>query len=92
VFLLPATVNCEDAEYTNVILPWGIAAMVVFPVGVNLLYATLLFWNRAEIHSEKIGGASSGSAVAFLHKPFTPSCFCWEVVDSVRGLSVSPVV
>ena len=80
-------VNCEDTEYTNVILPIGIVAALVFPVGVNLLYMTILFRHRAEIHSEKNESVSS-SAVSFLHKPFTQDCFWWEAVDSVR-ISVS---
>ena len=78
----PSTVSCEDTEYTNAIFPIGIIATLAFPVGVNLLYAALLFRHRAEIHSEKTEDAS-GSAVSFLHEPFTPSCFWWEPVDSV---------
>ena len=56
--------------------------MLVFPLGVNVLYMIILYSHRAEIRSEKTEG-NSVSAVSFLHKPFTTSCFCWEAVDSV---------
>ena len=77
--------DCEGIEYKNMIFQIGIMAMLVFPVGVNFLYVTILFGHSVEIHSEKTEGAS-GSAVSFLHKPFTLDCFWWEAVDSVCAI------
>jgi hypothetical protein len=81
--LLSATVNCEGTEYTNFILLYGIVSMLAFPVGVNLLYVIIIFCHRAETHAKKKIEGASGSAVSFLHKPFTSSCFWWEAVDSL---------
>ena len=81
--------------YDNFILPYAPAALLTFPVGVNLLYATILFRHRAEIQPEKTetapdpavlkkAKATLDSAVSFLYRPFSRSCFWWEAVDSVR--------
>jgi len=63
-----------------------------FPVGVNALYAALLWWNRAMICVEKDPSIDEedkkriipdGTMVSFLHHPYSGKYFWWEAVDSV---------
>ena len=94
------TVNTASAEYTGFFIPYSVLCILVYPVGVNALYVVLLWWNRSEIRSEKkctVDGKAAGKAVgdggktmiSFLHRPYSPTYFWWEPVDSVSDAACS---
>ena len=90
---LRCTVNTESTEYTHFVIPYAIACIAMYPLGVNILYGVLLWRNRAAIRSlkkestvdeeakQKLVG--DGTMISFLHYPYSGSYFWWEAVDSV---------
>ena len=65
---------------------------MVYPVGINALYAVLLWRNRVVICVEKDSTVDAkakrkligdGTMVSFLHYPYSGNYFLWEGVDSV---------
>ena len=79
------TVSCESTEYLHFIFPIGVCAVVIYPVGINLLYIVLLWKHHAEIHAEKQASEIvEATGITFLHRPFSRECFWWEIIDSVR--------
>ena len=85
------SVMCEgdhDTEYVQFLRPWATVAVVVYPIGVNLLYSVLLWRNRADIKTETLKDKACRdiTAIEFLYKPFSQKFFWWEAVDSVGSM------
>ena len=75
--------DCNGEEYRHLILPWAIASLVLYPVGVNLMYGVVLFRNRVAIQK---GGADD---IAFIHYAYAPHAWFFEPVDSFRRISLT---
>ena len=80
-------------------MPWAIVCIILYPVGVNLLYVALLWMNRADIRLEKDSTAidakakkANGTMIGFLHHPWSANYFWWEAVDSVCPAMVQHVI
>ena len=79
------SVCTSSPEYVQLLRPIAIIAVVVYPVGVNLLYSVLLWRHRNEIQMEALKDKTSRGTtpISFLYQPFTREFFWWEAVDSV---------
>ena len=72
------SLNCNDAAYGRVvILAW--TAIALYPIGVPLLYLTLLLHARKAILTERPTDFSR--SLTFLHQDYTPSMYWWEFVE-----------
>ena len=63
-------------------MPLAWAAVVIYPVGLVVLNASLLFCARKAITSKRETPLSK--AIAFLHKEYEPHLFWWELVEMLR--------
>ena len=72
------SLNCNDAEYRRVrFLAW--VAIALYPVGVPLLYLTLLLCARKAILTEQPSALSR--SLTFLHQDYELSMYWWEMVE-----------
>ena len=72
------SLDCNDAEYGRVVsMAW--VAIALYPIGVPLLYLTLLLSARKAILTEQPTALSR--SLTFLHQDYAPSMFWWEMVE-----------
>ena len=75
--------SCHSDVYRFQIVPWAIACVVIYPVGMTAMYAIVLYLNRDAIQK---GDATD---IAFLHYSYKPSMWFWEPVDLLRRVSLT---
>ena len=63
-------------------MPLAWAAVIIYPVGLIVLNASLLFCARKAITSKR--ETPLANAIAFLHKEYEPHLFWWELVEMLR--------
>jgi hypothetical protein len=79
------TLSCESKEYNRLYaLAWF--GFALYPVGVNALYAGLLY--RARDAIQRRGGAGA-EHLSFLFRNYTPEYFAFDVVDNLRRILLS---
>ena len=79
------TLSCESTEYKQLeVLAWF--GLLLYPVGVNALYAGLLFRARDAIQHRDGAGAEH---LSFLFRSYAPEYFAFDVVDSLRRILLS---
>ena len=72
------SLDCDDPEYTRVVfLSW--VAIALYPVGVPLLYLTLLWCAREAIRTEQ--PTALARSLTFLHQDYELSMYWWEMVE-----------
>ena len=72
------SLDCDDAEHRRVLeLAW--VAIALYPLGVPLLYITLLWCARKAIRTEQPTALSR--SLTFLHQDYELSMYWWEMVD-----------
>ena len=78
--------SCNSDEYRHWIRPWAAASGLLYPVGVNVMYALILFRNKDAI--------TKGEAkdIAFLHHAYNKDAWFWEPIDSLRRISLTGAV
>eukprot|EP00903_Cladosiphon_okamuranus_P017744 g16334.t1 len=66
----------------------------VYPVGIPLMYAALLFWGRdaLKIAAVRNMDESHVQAAAQLSSPYRPGCFYYEVIECVRRVLLTGVI
>jgi len=70
--------DCDDPEYRRVLdLAW--VAIALYPLGVPLLYFTLLWCARKAIRTEQPTALSR--SLTFLHQDYELSMYWWEMVE-----------
>ena len=75
---LDYSVDCDDNEYGRVVsLAW--VAIALYPVGIPLLYLTLLLTARKAILTEHPTDLSR--SLTFLTSDYEPSMYWWELVE-----------
>jgi len=73
----------SGSEYSKVFsLAW--VAIAMYPVGLVVLFAVLLFRARDAIRDDDPTPLSVG--IEFLHREFQPAYYWWELVEMVRRL------
>ena len=72
------SLDCNDAEHGRVVsLAW--VAIALYPIGIPLLYLTLLLSARQAILAEQPTDLSR--SLTFLHQDYAPSMYWWEMVE-----------
>ena len=72
------SLDCNDAEYDRVVsLAW--VAIALYPIGIPLMYLTLLLYARKAILTEQPTDLSR--SLTFLHQDYEPSMYWWEMVE-----------
>ena len=75
------SLDCDDAEYRRVLdLAW--VAIALYPLGVPLLYITLLWCARKAIRTEQPTALSR--SLTFLHQDYELSMYWWEMVEIAK--------
>jgi GGDEF domain-containing protein len=75
------SVEKESEDYAA-IYPLAIVAIVLYPLGIPLLYSALLFKARVAIQTGRQSPLSK--ATLFLHKDYKPAFYWWELVEIFR--------
>lgn len=75
--------SCHDGEYVNVIRPLALLNVLIYPVGVPLLYITILLKHRDQIKAAKGFGAEH---IEFLFRPYSTKAWLFEPADVMRRL------
>jgi len=74
-------IQCGSAKHRDAkILAW--IAIVMYPIGLLLIYGSLLFSARHAIMTNRPTALSR--AIAFLYREYEPSFFWWELVEMLR--------
>ena len=79
------TLSCESTEYKQLEV-LAFIGLLLYPVGVNALYAGLLFRARDAIQHRDGAGAEH---LSFLFRSYGPKSFAFDVVDSLRRILLS---
>lgn len=68
--------------------------IVLYPLGIPLYYATLLFLGRDAMNITGVPSDddSNAHAAAYLAKPYRPGCYYYEVVECVRRILLTGAV
>ena len=83
-------IMCTDAKHQTLQV-YAAVMIAVYPVGIPLLYAVLLYRHRA-ILSDSGANKAKARAIADLWAPYRPSAFYYEVVECGRRLLLTGVV
>ena len=73
----------QSAEHTEVVAV-AIVMMILWPIGVQILYLTLLYSVRRPLHNRTPTPLTR--ATAFLHRDYKVEYFYWEAVDLARRI------
>ena len=72
------SLDCDDPEYRRV-FDLALVAIALYPVGVPVLYLTLLLCARKAILTEQPTGLSR--SLTFLHQDYELSMYWWEMIE-----------
>ena len=81
------SVQCGSDEHSTTKALGG-ALIMLWPVGMVMLFVGLLVYNREELRAGE-ARTTSAKAVRFLTSGFKDKYFYWEIVELVRRLLVS---
>ncbi|KAL1503142.1 hypothetical protein AB1Y20_011204 [Prymnesium parvum] len=82
------SVRCDDSEEHNEILLVAWILVAIWPIGMVVLYASLLLPSRWLLLEQK-SESTLVRATAFLHRDYKPSYFWWEVVALVQRTTLT---
>ena len=81
---------CTDAKH-RALQVYAAVMIAVYPVGVPLLYAVLLYRHR-EVLSDANSNKSTAQPIADLWEPYRPKYFYYEVIECGRRIMLTGVV
>ncbi|CAN0250034.1 unnamed protein product [Scytosiphon promiscuus] len=84
------SIQCTDAKHKNFEIYAGIM-IFVYPVGIPLLYAILLF-QRRDVLANGDADKTKAQSIAGLWEPYRPERFYYEVVECGRRIMLTGVV
>ena len=77
------SVVCGSAAHATIMM-WATLGIIIYPIGITLMYGVLLFCVRNEVLNSEHNELSN--ALSFLHRPFKPSFFWWELTQVSQKL------
>ena len=83
-------IQCTDAKHKAFEVYAGIMVFV-YPVGIPLLYAVLLF-QRRDVLAHAGADKTAAQSVAALWEAYRPECFYYEIVECWRRIMLTGVV
>ena len=81
------TVECSSHTH-NVSMAVAVAMLLLWPVGMFVLFFFILFFNRKDLRAG-VPRSTSGKAAHFLTSGFRDKFFYWELVELLRRLLVT---
>ncbi|CAM9381315.1 unnamed protein product, partial [Laminaria digitata] len=81
---------CTDAKH-RALQVYAAIMIVVYPVGIPLLFAVLLYRHRVVL-SDYGADRATAQSISSLWAPYRPSCFFYEVVECGRRIMLTGVV
>jgi len=91
------SVDCDSSRYKTLVW-YAIAMVLIYPVGIPLLYVSLLFNHRKALASretmfrEASHGYPTTGHLLFLTSAYTYELYYFEVVECFRRLSLASVI
>ncbi|GMI34775.1 hypothetical protein TeGR_g6673, partial [Tetraparma gracilis] len=87
------SLSCKSASH-QVWVAYGVAMVLVWPIGVLGMYAALLWKNRAKIKQEEEEREKDEALMqsAFLWEPYKPSFWWFEIFETARRLAMTGVL
>ncbi|GMI05580.1 hypothetical protein TrVE_jg1079 [Triparma verrucosa] len=82
------SVTCDNDTY-EWYANYAIAMILVFPVGITLIYSALLIKNRKKLLDESRMEDPSLSGISFLWESYNPDCWWFEIFECVRKLCMT---
>ena len=79
------TVSCTSPTWYR-LEAVAIIGMIVYPIGVNVLYAALLWRSRDSIQHRDGAGAEH---LSFLYRNYSPEYLAWDIVDNIRRIALT---
>lgn len=83
-------IHCTDAKHREFEFLAGLMVLV-YPIGIPLLYAVLLF-ERRDVLARADADKTSAQSISGLWEPYTPDRFYYEVVECGRRVMLTGVV
>jgi hypothetical protein len=91
------SVDCDSTRYISY-LPWAILMILVYPIGIPLLYFCLLWKHRETLRDpvalerEELLGYPKVGHLHFLVESYAPKYYYFEVIECVRRLSLASAI
>ena len=76
-------VDCDNEDEYGPVHQLSWLAIVLYPVGIPVLYWLLLSMAKTAIIKDRPTPLSR--ALGWLHRDFEPECYYWEIVEVCRG-------
>lgn len=77
-------VECDDGPEYAQVRATAVVFMLLWPIGMPIVFLLLLFRSRKAIQSRRPNALSN--AIKFLHKEYEPAFFWWEPLEMMRKL------
>lgn len=85
-------IECDSPKHRRLQI-YSAFMVIIYPIGIPLLYAVLLFQSRADLKVEATRGRNPRvQLISDLWQPYTPQCFYYEVVECGRRIMLTGVV
>lgn len=86
-------IECDSPEHGRAIT-YAVFMVLLYPLGIPTLYATLLFRNRNVLNDETVRReqVSGVKSISDLWKPYKPTRFYYEVVECARRILLTGVL
>ena len=85
-------IECDSPKHKTLQIYAGVM-FLLYPIGIPLMFASLLFSNRNVLKSAADREVSSEvQPISDLWKPYKPSRFYFEVIECIRRISLTGVV
>jgi hypothetical protein len=78
------SIECYTSDAHKAAVDVAIVLMVVWPIGIVVLYAVLLLVARRPLLSRTPNPLVRSTS--FLHRDYHPECFYWELIELVRRI------
>ena len=81
---------CTEAKHRTLQI-YAAAMIVVYPVGIPLMYAALLFQHRAVL-ADASADKTVAEPIASLWEPYRPERFYYEIIECARRIMLTGVI
>jgi uncharacterized membrane protein YwzB len=82
------SIDCDDPTHKKY-QGFAYVMIMVYPVGIPLLYFTVLYWNRKALQAEDRLANTSLLKISFLWDTYEPEMWWFEVFECFRRLSMT---
>ncbi|CAN0196399.1 unnamed protein product [Ectocarpus sp. 12 AP-2014] len=86
-------IDCDSSKHLAMEIYAGLM-IFVYPIGIPLVYAALLFWGRDALKIAAVPNMEQSRVQAAVHlsSPYRPGCFYYEVIECARRVLLTGVI